>query len=61
MKFASVAPCTSSRGTTRKKFLKPCSVRSVRVAEGEIIGRLTLPSTGATASTSWLPAGPTIT
>ena len=49
MTLASVAPCTSSRGTTRKKPVKLDSVRSTRVADGEMYAMLVGPTIGAMA------------
>ena len=59
-KRASSGPCTSSRDTTRKNvgFL-PDVVSVGFVAEPEMNAMPARPNSGPTASTSWLPAGPT--
>ena len=60
MYFAVVGAWTLSFGTTRKKFGIEPFVSDVRVAEPEMNGsRCAFLKIGATASTSWLPAGPT--
>ena len=60
MNFAVVGAWTLSFGTTRKKFGIEPFVSDVRVAEPEMNGsRCPFLKIGATASTSWLPAGPT--
>src|SRR5919202_2523992 len=59
MYLASCGPCTSSRETTRKKVGRLPSVSVVLVAEPDTKPRLARVNTGPTASTSWLPAGPT--
>ena len=60
MNAASCGPCTSSRDTVRKKvgFL-PDVVSVGLVAEPEMKASPARPNSGPTASTSWLPAGPT--
>ena len=60
MNLAIVGGCAVSFGTTRKKFGIEPFVSAARVAEPEMNGsRSACMKTGATASTSWLPAGPT--
>ena len=60
MYLAIVGAWTLSFGTTRKKFGIEPFVSGARMAEAEMNGsRSALMKTGATASTSWLPAGPT--
>ena len=60
MNFAVVGDWTLSFGTVRKKVGIPPAVSEVFVAEPEMNGiRCDLLKIGATASTSWLPAGPT--
>ena len=59
-KFASCGPWTSSLGTTRKNVgFFPLDVSAGRVAEPETNAIPALANSGPTASTSWLPAGPT--
>src|SRR3990172_7794010 len=58
MKLASVGPCTSSLGTTRKNVVYPDEVRVGRVADDETWARLESSNNEAEASTSWLPDGP---
>ena len=60
MYFAVDGPWMLSFGTTRKKFGIEPFVSDVRVAEAEMNGSRSLfLKIGATARTSWLPAGPT--
>src|SRR5919106_2931425 len=59
MYVASVGPWSASVGTTRKKVSNR-SVRSVAVAEGDTKAMPSRPKISPTASTSWLPAGPTM-
>ena len=60
MKFASSGPCTSSRDTTRKNVgFFPDTVSVGFVADPEMNATPARPNSGPTASTSWLPAGPT--
>ena len=61
MYSASCGPWTSSRETTRKKVGRLPSVSVVLVADPETNPRLARVKIGPTASTSWLPAGPTTT
>src|SRR5215210_8236729 len=59
MNSASVGPCAASLGTSRKNVgYLPLSVSFVSVAEGEMNASFSRVKIGPTASTSWLPAGP---